>query len=162
MTQVQTTSRSARCKHSAMTRAFVHNNSFVTFSPGKPAGYLYMNVGNGRRDLSTQNYGNTMLKLQPPMNQCACGALCKAVCYVCAMGNPQQNEIKLGCSADPRHDSAQGCWFRPLGSQHPAWHCRAPHTVAALPCRAQSWKVAGVFTPMGNSYPVPLPNYSAS
>ena len=41
------------------------------FSSGKPAGYLYMNVGNGRRDLPSQNYGNTMLKLQPPMNPCA-------------------------------------------------------------------------------------------
>ena len=30
-----------------------------------------MNVGNGKRDLPTQNYGNTMLKLQPPMNPCA-------------------------------------------------------------------------------------------
>ena len=33
-----------------------------------------MNVGNGKRDLLSQNYGNTMLKLQPPMNPCACGA----------------------------------------------------------------------------------------
>ncbi|KAK9838149.1 hypothetical protein WJX81_004300 [Elliptochloris bilobata] len=32
------------------------------------SGYLYINVGNGKRDLPSANFGNTLLKLQPPMS----------------------------------------------------------------------------------------------
>ena len=69
--QVHTNSPCMRCPI-AMSWALFRNTIYAASSPGKPAGYLYMTVGNGKRDLPSQNYGNTMLKLQPPMNPCAC------------------------------------------------------------------------------------------
>ena len=46
------------------------------------------------------------------------------------------------------------------GLRDPAWHRLVVHPGVALPCRSQSWQVAGVFTPMGNSYPVPSPYFT--
>ena len=56
-----------------------------------------MNVGNGRRDLPSQNYGNTMLKLQPPMNPCAPSARLNAECLHWVV--PAVAQEKGGCSA---------------------------------------------------------------
>lgn len=67
-----------------------------------------MNVGNGKRDLPSQNYGNTMLKLQPPMTPCACGTLCQAVCCVCAVDDIHNCREKV-VSSCLRHDTVQGC-----------------------------------------------------
>ena len=71
-----------------------------------PAGYLYMNVGNGKRDLPSQSYGNTMLKLQPPMN--ACGTLYQAACCFSALNDVHSSREKV-VSSCLRHGTAQGC-----------------------------------------------------
>ena len=121
-----------------------------------------MNVGNGKRDLPSQNFGNTMLKLQPPMNPCACGAhllTMSAHCHMC-IGTRESRllicHIVALCMVDLlpvyRYRRAQGpCLAPPCASfKHPG---------VALPCRSQAWQVAGVFTPMGNSYPVRSPDF---